>query len=63
MTQMKNAKLIITAVIVLLLVVVIAQNLQVVEVKFLFLSAQIPWAASLIVAILLGFVAGLFWRK
>jgi uncharacterized integral membrane protein len=32
-------------------------------VKFLFLSAQIPWAASLIVAILLGFVAGLFWRK
>jgi putative membrane protein len=56
---MKRAKVIITVVISLLVLVLILQNTQAVETKILFMTVTMPRALLLFVTFIIGFVAGL----
>jgi putative membrane protein len=56
---MKKAKVIITVVISLLVLVLILQNTQAVETKILFMTVTMPRALLLLVTFIIGFVAGL----
>jgi len=57
---MKNFKTITIAVVILLFLIVILQNTQSVETKFLFVRVTMPRAFLLMLTFLFGFVAGLF---
>jgi len=56
---MKNFKTITIAVVILLVLIVILQNTQAVETKFLFVTVTMPRAFLLMMTFLFGFIAGL----
>jgi putative membrane protein len=56
---MKKFKIITIAVVLLLVLIVILQNTQSVETKFLFISITMPRAFLLMLTFLFGFIAGL----
>jgi uncharacterized integral membrane protein len=55
---MARAKLIITAILALLLLIVVLQNTQAVETKILFISFAMPRAVLLFGTAIIGFVLG-----
>lgn len=55
-------RLITAAVLATIVVVVLLQNVDPVETKFLFVTVRMPRAALILIAVLVGFVLGLLFR-
>lgn len=55
---MKKARTIIAAILTILVIIVILQNMQMVKTEFLFATVTMPRAVLLIITLLIGFGAG-----
>lgn len=58
-----NAKHIINAIVLIIVVIFALQNLENIQVKLLFLSFEMPLFALIIFALVLGFVTAIIFRR
>jgi len=58
-----NAKQIINAFVIVIVVIFALQNLENIRVKLLFLSFEMPLFALIIIALVLGFVTAIIFRR